>query len=157
MKFYTAKKKQPNVPIVSLLDILAILLIYTVVAFQVKTDEGKSGKGDGVGNAREQAALKVDTPSTDVLATKNVGEKRVQIVIAADGRIELRGVIIDKALLESYLVGLKEEKPMPKLEIKADKEVTLEQWVFMLEALKKAGIPAADVPWLIKDKSKENE
>ena len=100
--------------------------------------------------------MRVDTPSTDSLATKNVNERRNQIVIAADGKIEFQGSIIDKDLLVDYLQAVKETDPDTKLEIKADKKVTLEQWVFMLEALKKAGIPASEVPWLIKDKSKEN-
>ena len=153
MKFYVQKKKPVNVPIIPLLDILAILLIYTVVAFQVKTDEGV-GKGNKA-SEREQAALKVDTPSTDTLNTKTITEKRVQIVVASDGRLSFNGTIIEKEFLVNYLEAFKEEKPDGKLEIKADKKVTLEQWVFMLEALKKAGIPAGEVPWLIKQKSRE--
>ena len=156
MKFHTSKKKPPNVPIVSLLDILAILLIYTVVAFQVKTDEGGEAMADGKSGEREQSALKVDTPSTDSLDTKTVSERRDQILIAADGRIALKGKVIEKEKLVPSLKALILENVDTKLEIKADKNVTLEQWVFMLEALKKAGIPGSEVPWLIKDQSKNN-
>jgi len=161
MRFYIAKKKTPEVPIISLLDILAILLIYTVVAFQVKTDEGQgsasSNGAGGKGNDREQAALKVDTPSTDTLATKTVREERLQILMAEDGQIAFQGSVIDRDTLVTYLTGQVESDPTTKFEIKADKGVTLEDWVFMLEALKEANIPASDVPWLIKDKAKENK
>ena len=101
-------------------------------------------------------ATKVDTPSTDSLDTKTVSERRDQILIAADGKIALKGSVIEKDKLVPSLKALGLENVDTKLEIKADKKVTLEQWVFMLEALKKAGIPASDVPWLIKDQSKNS-
>lgn len=154
MKFYAPKKKPVNVPILSLLDILAILLIYTVVSSKFVKEDATSGSGGAEGEARKQAALRVDTPSTDSLPTKNVKEKRIQIVLAADGQISFAGSLISKDLLVTYLGAMNADA---KLEVKADKEVTLEQWVFMLESLKKAGIPASDVPWLIKDKSKKKE
>jgi len=118
MKFYTAAKKTPNVPIISLLDILAILLIYTVVAFQVKTDEGQGPGGTGVAN--EKDALKVETPSTDTLVTKTVGEERVQILMASDGQIALQGTVIDKEFLIDFLQVKLEGDPTAKFEVKAD-------------------------------------
>ncbi len=156
MKFYAPKKKPVNVPILSLLDILAILLIYTVVSSKFVKEDASSGSGDAsaAGEERKQAALKVETPSTDSLPTKNINEKRIQIVLAADGQISFAGSLISKDLLVTYLEAMSSDA---KLEVKADKEVTLEQWVFMLESLKKAGISASDVPWLIKDKSTEKE
>lgn len=152
MKFYAAPKKPVNIPILSLLDILAILLIYTVVSSKfVDDDYTSNAKGNGAGD-RKQAALKVETPSTDTLSVKNVSEKRTQIVLAADGRISYEGSIIAKSTLVDYLKVLKDTGG--KLEIKADKKVTLDQWVFVLESLKKANISASDVPWLIKETAK---
>lgn len=146
MQFYANKKKPVNVPILSLLDILAILLIYTIVSSQFKKDDT---------DERKQASLKVDIPSHEGLSVKNVGEKRTQIVIAADGRLELDGTIIEKSVFVEYLKVYKQTKKDFKLEVKADKEVTLQQGVFLLESLKKAGIEADDVPLLIKEKNEE--
>lgn len=145
MHFYQPKKKPVNVPILSLLDILAILLIYTIVSSQFKKTEEES-------QTRQQASLKVDIPSHEGLSTKNVAEKRMQIVLAADGRIELDGTVIEENVFVDYLKALKETKSNVKLEVKADKEVTLQQGIFLLESLKKAGIPAEDVPLLIKER-----
>ncbi len=155
MKFYSPKKKAVNVPILSLLDILAILLIYTVVSSKFVDEEFTSnatGSSSEEGD-RQQAALKVETPSTDTLAVKNIDEKRTQIILAADGQISFAGSLISKSILVDYLRELGEKK----LEIKADKNATLDHWIFLLESLQKAGIPAGDVPWLINDKSKKTQ
>ena len=170
MQFYTPKKKPVNVPIIPLLDILAILLIYTVVAFQVKTDDkGKGKDGDKTSAAKNikkkknprtetsRSGLKIETPSTDAIDTKTIKQPRVQVVLAADGRVEFNGTEIEPDLILTYLESFREQDPDGKLEIKADKDVTLQHWVNMLEVLKKAGIKSSDVPWLVRDKSKESD
>jgi len=133
MLFQPRKKKHVEVPIVPLLDILAILLIYFIVTTEKK---------------QKRDYLEVDIPTAHHLNTSEEVASNVQLVISADGRITLDGGILPEGTLVDSLKSYLEINPEKGLEIKADKDVTVQQQVYILEALQKAGVKKA--PWLIK-------
>jgi len=133
MQFYQSKKKHIEVPIVPLLDILVILLIYFIVTTEQK---------------KKRDVLEVEIPNAYNLKTKQQVSSNSQLVVSADGQVSLDGGIIPEGTLVDSLIAYMELNPSRTLEIKADKDVTLQQQLFILKSLSEAGIKKA--PWLIK-------
>jgi len=138
MQFYQSRKKHTEVPIVPLLDILVILLIYFIVTTEQK---------------KKRDILEVEIPNAYHLNTKQQLSSSVQLVVAADGKISLDGGIIPEGTLVDSLLAYMDINKGRSLEVKADKDVTLQQQLFILKSLKEAGIQNA--PWLIKKESQK--
>jgi biopolymer transport protein ExbD len=126
MRFYTRKRRAPSIIIVSLIDILAILLIFFIVTttfrknlpqLQINLPESKSA---------EQAQAEKDEPV--VLSVKSADE------ISLDGK----PVTLD--LLADALKTVRAQAPARPIAMQADREAPFGVVVKVLDALKDAGI-----------------
>jgi biopolymer transport protein ExbD len=126
MRFYTRKRRAPSIIIVSLIDILAILLIFFIVTttfrknlpqLQINLPESKSA---------EQAPAEKDEPV--VLSVKSADE------ISLDGK----PVTLD--LLADALKTVRAQAPARPIAMQADREAPFGVVVKVLDALKVAGI-----------------
>ena len=135
MKFHRPSRKIPLVPIIPLIDILAILLIYFAVEYDPK--EKRNVLNIELALAQDAATIKVEKPAA-VLA------------IAADGSVTLDATRIHEGLLIEYLNVFKKNFPDRKLELEPDKEIPLEKFIAIQNALIQAGFNPRDVPSRVK-------
>ncbi|CAN5157596.1 hypothetical protein BH23VER1_BH23VER1_23150 [soil metagenome] len=131
MQFYTKKRSRPVVPIVSLIDILAILLIFFIVTTTFK---------------ERKAMLAIDLPSTKTLVTSFETTERLAIAIRADEVIYLGDQEIDVEELAAELAALIAARPEAQLELKADEAVPLRLLVRVWDNITTAGFKIKDVP-----------
>ena len=74
MNFYTKRRKRPAVPIVTLIDILAILLIFFIVTTTFK---------------KEETLVKVNLPTSSELGADVSAETRQALSLGKDGSVSL--------------------------------------------------------------------
>ena len=122
-------------PILPLIDILMILLIY----FAVEYDPKKKREVLQI-----ELALAQDSATTQVMAPAAV------LAIAADGRVTLDAARITEGMLVDYLKIFRETFPNRRLELEPDKQVPLETFIKVQNALIQAGINPKDVPTRVK-------
>ena len=135
MNFYSKKRKKPTVPIITLIDILAILLIFFIVTTTFK---------------KKDSLLKVNLPrSTEMAATANA-ESRIPLELSESGEISLDAQIITLEQVPSALRALKQQNPEARLEMKADSETSLGLMVKLWDAATEAGLSIDDVPLRIR-------
>ena len=133
MEFYTKKRRTPVVPIVSLIDILAILLIFFIVTTTFK---------------ERKALLAIDLPATENLRVATTTANRATIAVDKEGEIFLDAApVADPAALEAVLAQLKAEAgDDARLELKADEATELGLLVQIWDAITGAGFRIKDVP-----------
>ncbi|HUE96171.1 MAG TPA: biopolymer transporter ExbD [Longimicrobiaceae bacterium] len=131
MQFYTRKRANPVVPIVSLIDILAILLIFFIVTTTFK---------------ERKALLAIDLPATKSLVSAMESRERLTIAVTRDSEIYLDTEPVKLEDLEGILGMLKAESDRAKLELKADETVELGLLVRIWDAITGAGFRIRDVP-----------
>lgn len=132
MRFERPAPRPRQVPIVSLIDILFIVLIFFIVSSEFK---------------KKRDVLKIELPTVREVESQTVSDARSVLAIDADGAIRLDDLTVPSlGLLEPYLNAYVKENPERKLELEADKEVSLETLVAIWDALTGAGIEVTDVP-----------
>ena len=134
MRIHTSRRKSPVVPIVSLIDILAILLIFFIVTTTFK---------------KKKTLLPIDIPSTERLEAKTSNEERDTLTVTSEGVFQLSTVPtaeIPAEALEDILLGYKDKHPDGKLELRADEAIPLKTLVLIWDALTGAGFKIKDVP-----------
>ena len=132
MEFYEPRKKNLNVPIIPLIDILAILLIFFIISTTFK---------------RPRPILTIDLPTVKEVPTGTEAEERAVLAVTADGRITLDNVLeVPEGTLAAYLQQFRSEYPGRGLELEADQGVSIKQLFEIWDALTEAGIPIKDVP-----------
>jgi biopolymer transport protein ExbD len=131
MQFYTKKRSRPVVPIVSLIDILAILLIFFIVTTTFK---------------ERKAHLTIDLPETRRLQVEVTTENRATLAVTAEGEFFLDDLAVEARRLEETLSEFRAASPGSKLELKADERADLRSLVAVWDALKGAGFEIKDVP-----------
>lgn len=131
MKLTSEKRRIPDIPIISLIDILAILLIFFIISTTFK---------------KPRPVLEIDLPTVKQVSAEKVTDTRAILAIAADGRINLNDTEVKEAELADYLIAFKKINPEKKLELEADKEVNLKQMFSLWDALTRAGFNIKDVP-----------
>ena len=131
MKILEKKASRPVIPIISLIDILAILLIFFIVTTTFK---------------EKRALLNIDLPRGSSLPSTQSIEKRLSVSVTPEGRIFLGGEEIPLADLPPRLVELKLAKPELKLELEADTTTPLGLLVSVWDALTAAGFEIKEVP-----------
>lgn len=129
--FRPHKRKVPTVPIIPLIDILAILLIYFAVEYDPKV---------------EREVLDIHLASANQKATVSTDRSTAVISLAKDGTLRLDATQVHPHLLVEYLRVFREKYPERALEIVPDKEVALQRFIALQNALLKAGIDPATVP-----------
>ena len=141
MRFINKKNSRRIVPIVSLIDILAILLIYFILTSSPKEDKSFAS---------------ITLPKASSLA-KNIDSKtRLELALTADSKILLGSEEIPVTQLTTRLKQLKADKPSLALELKADEKAPLKNLVNVWDALTQAGYPVKEVPARILVKKPKN-
>jgi biopolymer transport protein ExbD len=126
MRFYTRKKRSPQLIIVSLIDILAILLIFFIVSTTFR---------------KEQPRLQINLPesqSAEVVAAEK-SEPLVLRVKSAD-EITLGANTVAIASLAAALKSARKSEPSRPIAMQADREAPFGVVVKVLDALKQAGV-----------------
>lgn len=132
MRFERPAPRPRQVPIVSLIDILFIVLIFFIVSSEFK---------------KKRDVLKIELPTVREVESLTIADARSILAIDADGALRLDDLTVPSInLLEAYLVAYVKENPERKLELEADKDVSLEKLVSIWDALTAAGIEVTDVP-----------
>lgn len=135
MKFYRIQRQAAQVPIVSLIDILFILLVFFIVTMTFK---------------KPREVLEIELPTVKEIASGKVSDSRSVIAVDALGNVTLDGISVPEGLLGSYLSAFQKQNPGRKLELEADRRLQLERLLQVWDALSKAGIKIKDVPARIK-------
>ena len=131
MRFIKKKTNRPIVPIVSLIDILAILLIYFILTSSPREDK---------------AFASITLPKASSLAKNLQSSSSLELSLTSDSKIFLGVEEIPKNQLMTRLKQLKSERPKLSLELKADEQAPLKSLVEAWDALTSAGYPVKDVP-----------
>ena len=131
MRFIKKKTNRPIVPIVSLIDILAILLIYFILTSAPREDK---------------AFASITLPKASSLAKKVQSNASLELSLTSDSKIFLGEEEIPENQLAARLKQLKSERPKLSLELKADEQAPLKSLVEAWDALTSAGYPVKDVP-----------
>lgn len=131
MNFYIKKRKSPMVPIITLIDILAILLIFFIVTTTFK---------------KKESLVKVNLPSSSEMGESEERENRIPVALDSEGRISLGEKMITIEQLPDALKALREKNPEAKLELNADAETPLKTIVKIWDATTKAGLEIKDIP-----------
>jgi biopolymer transport protein ExbD len=145
MRFDRPARKPSQLPIVSLIDILFIVLIFFIVSSEFR---------------KKRDVLKIELPTVREVPSDVVADDRSVLAIDRDGAVRLDDLTVPNLrLLEAYLRAYVKENPGRKLELEADKDVSLEQLVEVWDALTKVGIEVKDVPARIRlpGETKEGE
>lgn len=130
-----------QLPIVSLIDILFIVLIFFIVSSEFK---------------KKREVLKIELPTVKEVESETIADARSVLSIDAEGDIRIDSLPVpNMAMLVGYLNAYQKENPGRKLELEADKDVSLEQLVAVWDALTKAGMDVKDVPARIQMPGKE--
>ena len=126
MRFYVKRRKTPQIIIVSLIDIFAILLIFFIVTTTFKT---------------AQSQLNINLPEAKTATQGANNQEPLVLSITAEEKLYLG----DKPLanvgeLASALKEHQEKSPNQPVSMNAAKEVSFGFLVQILDALKQAGI-----------------
>jgi biopolymer transport protein ExbD len=126
MRFYTKRKRTPQIIIVSMIDIFAMLLIFFIVTTTFKT---------------AQSELSIKLPESKTATQADNPKDPIVLGITADEKI-----VLDDHPLKSVddlgpaLEELQKKTPERPLAMKADQKVSFGFIVQVLDALKKAGV-----------------
>lgn len=126
MRFYTRKPRTPSIIIVSLIDILAILLIFFIVTTTFR---------------KEQPELQINLPESKT-AEKAASSKTEPLILSVDQKeeIKLDGQSVSAADLAARLKALREQYPDRPIAMKAAREANFGVIVSVLDALREAGV-----------------
>jgi biopolymer transport protein ExbD len=126
MTFYTRKRRAPSVIIVSLIDILAILLIFFIVTTTFQ---------------KNQPQLQINLPESKT-AEQAPAEKNQPLVlrIKSAEQITLDEKPVTLETLADALKSLREQAPARPIAMQADREAPFGVVVKALDALRDAGI-----------------
>jgi len=122
MKFTDSKKsKGVDINLTPLIDVVFLLLIF----FMVSTTFIYSD------------ALKIELPKAKGENTEI--KENINIVITAEGEININGDTISKAGLKNKLISLKKQNPKATVVLQADKNSTHGDVVFVMDNCKQVG------------------
>lgn len=138
MNLRTRRRPVPQIPIVSLIDIMVVLLIFFMFNTTFRTQ-----------TTRMQIAL---PESRSMGSSTQAQDVRVTLAITKANEIFLDGKASTIDALATALQQLKAAQPGARLELEADTDSSLGTLVKVWDALKTAGIPITDVPARIQRK-----
>lgn len=131
MNFRPKTRRNPTVPIVTLIDILAILLIFFVVTTTFK---------------RRESLVKVNLPKASQLGAGTEALPRVPLAVSRDGTVSLGDRLVPLESLSAALAEFKTSSPQQELELKADEGAPLGLMVRVWDAATRAGLEISDLP-----------
>lgn len=118
-------------PIITLIDILAILLIFFIVTTTFKTKE---------------SLVKVNLPRSSEMAAQGESTLRTALALGKDGQVSLGEQVIPMEGLAPALIAYRQGNPEGELELKADEGAPLGLMIEVWDAATKAGIDIGDLP-----------
>jgi len=116
---------------VTLIDILAILLIFFIVTTTFK---------------QRESLVKVNLPTSSEMSADVADEARTVLALAKDGSISLGDEVLTKEELPGALREFKQSNRDAKLELKADEGAPLGAMVGVWDAATEAGLEIGDLP-----------
>lgn len=125
MKFYARPRRTPQVIIVSLIDIFAILLIFVIVTTTFK---------------KIQPQVTIKLPESKNAVSSDSSDEPVVLSVSDTEEIFLDAKPVTLGELTSAVEKLIAEKGRPNLAMKADKKVSYGFLIQVLDALKEAGV-----------------
>ena len=125
MKFYARPRRTPQVIIVSLIDIFAILLIFVIVTTTFK---------------KIQPEVTIKLPESKSAVSSSSSDEPVLLTISVDEEIFLDAKKVTLDELSAAVQKLIAEKGRPNLAMKADKKVSYGFLIQVLDALKESGV-----------------
>ncbi len=125
MRFYTPKRRQPSVIIVSLIDILTILLIFFVVTTTFRLP---------------QPQVVIDLPESKAAGRGEVPEQPVLIHVTKDETVFLNERQVKPEELGPAIVALQKANPARVVAMRADKAAPFGLILRIIDSLKSAGI-----------------
>jgi biopolymer transport protein ExbD len=131
VNFYRKKRLRPTVSVISMIDILAILLIFFIVTTTFK---------------KRESLVKVNLPSSSEMEESEDAEKRTPLALGEDGQVSLGANIIPIESLSTALQDFKKASPEGRLELKADENAPLGLMVKVWDAATRAGLEIGDLP-----------
>jgi biopolymer transport protein ExbD len=131
VNIYRKRRQRPAVPIITLIDILAILLIFFIVTTTFKTRE---------------SLLKVNLPTSSKVLGGEDSSHRVVLLLTADGKLSLGEQLLTVDELAGALRNLRRDDPAARLELKADEGAPLGSMVKVWDAAAEAGLEIGDLP-----------
>lgn len=136
MRFYTKRRKMPSITIVSLIDILAILLIFFIVTTTFR-------------DRLPQLQINLPESKTATAAAPQEVKKIVLLQIKGSDEIMLDGKAVTAKDLAAAIKEVQKQHPGCSITMQADKEAPFGTVVSVLDALQEAGvknIPAVTKP-----------
>jgi biopolymer transport protein ExbD len=125
MSFYARKRRMPQVIIVSLIDIFAILLIFVIVTTTFK---------------RAQPSVTIKLPESKTAVNDKKSDEPVVLTISENEEIFLDAKKVTVDQLKSEVTKLVQSKGTPSLAMSADKKISYGFLIQVLDALKEAGV-----------------
>ena len=125
MKFYTRKRRMPAVIIVSLIDILAILLIFVIVTTTFR---------------RDQPAVVINLPDSKTATAAPAQSDPAILSISKDEKIFLDSKPVELSNLKLALQRMLAETPNRGLALNADKAAPFGIVVSVMDVLKEANV-----------------
>ena len=125
MNFFPRRRRKPEVIIVSLIDIFAILLIFVIVTTTFKS---------------EQPAVTIKLPESKTAVVADRGDEALKLSISEKEEIFLGAKKVDLAELRAELDKLLALPNPPKLALAADRRAPVGMLISVLDVLKQAGV-----------------
>ena len=125
MKFYSRKRRMPSVIIVSLIDILAILLIFVIVTTTFK---------------RDQPAVVINLPDSKTASAAPTQNDPAVLSISSDQKLFLDNKPVELADLKDALVQMLAANPNRALALNADKAAPFGFVISVMDVLKEANV-----------------
>ena len=138
MRFYTKRRKMPSITIVSLIDIMAILLIFFIVTTTFR---------------ERLPQLQINLPESKTAAsTATEAKKAVILQIKGEDQIMLDGKPVTVKNLTAAIREAQKLHPGCSITMQADKEAPFGTVVSVLDSLQEAGVK--NIPAIAKPASK---
>ncbi len=132
MNLKTKKRAVPQIPIVSLIDIMVVLLIFFIATTTFR---------------QTKTHLEVALPTSKGMGqSAPIEDLRVSLTITKDQKIFLRGKELAADQLGRELQALRANEPGLKLELEADTAAALGTLVSVWDGLREAGFSVNEVP-----------
>ena len=125
MSFYPQRKRRPEVIIVSLIDIFAILLIFVIVTTTFKT---------------QQPAVTIKLPESKTAVSAEKGDEALRISISEKEEIFLGAKRVSLEELRGELLSLQQLPKPPRLALASDKRAPVGTFIAVIDILKQAGV-----------------
>lgn len=131
MTIYHPKKRTADIPLVPMLDILAILLIFFIVHTELK---------------RPLNVLQLALPQTRHLEGEEGNPNALVLEIGEDGSLALGGKKLTMAELTEALERTLRRTPQAAVQLSADEGASTGRLVEVIDKLAEAGLKAEDIP-----------